>query len=158
MFPDLSSGLSILFLFFLLFLLLFPLLLVRFRLLYGILLRNSHAILALLLLGGFLLGLCELWWFLILINLFSRALFALRVFRDFLETTESVLDGRTGVYRGRDIRAVAFHIKIIRIDTVEFSGVDLDIGAHFAKVESALIITLILVVAPREAVIPCVVV
>lgn len=56
-------------------------------------------------------------------------------------------------YRGGNIRAVALHVNI-----VELGGVDLDIRAHLAKVESVLIITLILITAPRKTVIPCVVV
>jgi hypothetical protein len=61
-------------------------------------------------------------------------------------------------YRGRDLRSAAVHPNIVRIDAVEFSGIDLHIGAHFAKVESVLLVTLILTVAPRKAVIPCAVV
>jgi hypothetical protein len=41
------------------------------------------------------------------------------------------------------------------INANEFGGVDLDIGAHFLEVESALVVTLVLFIVPGKAVILC---
>jgi hypothetical protein len=62
-------------------------------------------------------------------------------------------------HRREHIRAVVLQLIFLGIDTdtVEFGGVNLNIRAHFAKVESTLIITLVFVVVPRKVDVPCVV-
>jgi hypothetical protein len=56
-------------------------------------------------------------------------------------------------YGGQCIRAVILQLIFIFIYRTEFCGVHLDIGAHFAKVESIFFVTLF--VAPGKVVVPC---